>query len=1265
MAVNHTFKNGDVFRVRWTGTVKPELAGVQGMRPLYLAASAMTPTIDIDLYASRSNAFPHESKDGWWKNLLPTWKFYDDENNVITRITASGKKVPSLSGDPVLSGMYVFEASARFANDLPTDYRKPTYLWAVMELSGCMVEGENCYESYANSNVLDAVEVKTAGIWPDEILYTIDGKTPLSAEYHWADQIVPFIGIAHSSYYDTDYIASDKHNTLPGVIYDFPNTSAVAVPFLYTNKISTEVVSAASEEPLRHNGKIVMDDEGVPVPAYYETSSFSVYAPIVAYETEEYELASAVTETSSTGGEPETPIPDSIAVYKAPTFRLYDDRKKNHFYTGGYFIANATTHVAGKHPTITSFEGSASNQYSNDSYLPPYAIWASAPYEGVLYRAIPEAKLDKVDEDELRSIGVTSKTLDWGSVPPDQGHDNGYEIAFSGMEHTPSHQELDDEGIASAYHISGVQGIYSMCVDINYNLWCVDEELAKLYLFSPYGETLSSMDLNDLFWEAASGDTLAQKYFGNGTSAFDKAKCGLQPSYISITPELAPRLTIAYHNSYLVTTHDALTGKVIGYDYSNPIGYRGDRDEIEDNFSKKGFHAHVDNANKPTVIANGEDGSLWVGYSSTSVGMDDDYVKIDEENESKVCLYEDGEIDHRSASTLSYKFLLGTNVLDMCPYKESLYVLTENEDGDCRFVRLYKLPGGNDLGSEDIIPLGTMPTLKNPNHITISSDGKCWFHYGKRNLFCYDTVTEESYDFDWDRVRLYELNDKLQVSDEYQELDGMSIDTDDYLWIIDNFAKNNLQRIDSVKLLEWAKSQSSSKPTEIADGICILDNPATGPNPDGRRISPKGEFGKTQDKWSQYRLYDSTVDVPFVVANGDWTGIKLQNAFNNVKPDYCIGKSGTLYNLNYDRFRFRKYNESWDTVDNMKKNILVSKFREASESFWNEYAQSMIGGVDNHSYPMGRRLYERIANIVPNLHDIEDSTIDGLYSMAKAQDVPLNSYDLHFPEAVQRMADLFSCRHERIWGERCPCTENYTEQHKAAMGIPGREECPKCGFSSWNYVRNSEGTEKKVCKRCGWIDPKYKEAKTCFCPSCGHWHKSNLGEKFDISEKNLLTDKTPYIVRNPMDSNSIFQKIVPTENSVRDAALVLQKIESRTWNKNDSDIFYRVPENFAESIMELTNENARLMAIHTQFYVTDLWYNFCFWKFRGTECGVQNIGLVHWDDRYTTFPESLSGIEEFYKEPDTSESQPNGYAPLVFNWLLHNGLMFGKDGYKE
>jgi hypothetical protein len=57
--------------------------------------------------------------------------------------------------------------------------------------------------------------------------------------------------------------------------------------------------------------------------------------------------------------------------------------------------------------------------------------------------------------------------------------------------------------------------------------------------------------------------------------------------------------------------------------------------------------------------------------------------------------------------------------------------------------------------------------------------------------------------------------------------------------------------------------------------------------------------------------------------------------------------------------------------------------------------------------------------------------------------------------------------------------------------------------------------------------------------------------------------------------------------------------------------------------------------------------------------------LVHWDDRYTTFPESLSGIEEFYKEPDTSESQPNGYAPLVFNWLLHNGLMFGKDGYKE
>jgi hypothetical protein len=97
----------------------------------------------------------------------------------------------------------------------------------------------------------------------------------------------------------------------------------------------------------------------------------------------------------------------------------------------------------------------------------------------------------------------------------------------------------------------------------------------------------------------------------------------------------------------------------------------------------------------------------------------------------------------------------------------------------------------------------------------------------------------------------------------------------------------------------------------------------------------------------------------------------------------------------------------------------------------------------------------------------------------------------------------------------------------------------------------------------------------------------------------------------------------------------------------------------------ITNQ-ARLLAIHTQFFIGhERWFDQCFWKFNDDKCLTQNIGIVKWEDDYTTFPESADSLDSFYKSPNTqSQSEgndPEGYMELILNYLLHNGLMFHKD----
>lgn len=1183
------------FYIKWGESVKPEFSGITGKRPLHITASGTTPSATVHLYAADSESFPNENRRGWWESLLPTWRFVNEDGKTITSLTMSGTKKSD--------GTYSYSGDVWFIDDMPSKKRVNTYLYAVLETSAIQLKSEHGWPSYANSRVKDIVIHRTAGIWPDEIRYTTDGLSALSGNYHWTNQIIPFIGTAHSSYYEL--IKDDKKDIGSGILFDFPNTSGVDVAFSGLSLVARDKISEETGDYKTSGGKRILDEEGEPIPITVDTY-IRTYAPITRYEDLRYVETSGYLQTSSDHILiPESDwdiIPNSSATWQAPAFSRIDDRKNNNFYIGGYFIGNLQapdfSRAAGE-----TFTGSAETKYANDAYLPPFSIWVSAPYDGLLYRISPNG--DCIEPEEGPS-GFT-----WAST-----------LATSDkLEKTPN--------VQAAYHTSGVHGVYCFALDLNYDAWMVDGETAKLYKYNAYGERLSAFDLNEQFRGLASADPIASSLYFPA----DKRYIGIEPSWLAYAPFGKERIYIGYHNSYLITTHDK-TGKMLEYDISNPLAYRGSLEEIDRNVQDKGFHAYVDNANKPTEIVVGKTGDVWVGYTSTSVGYDSDRKEISEEDETKICVYKNGEIHHdQSPPTMS--FPLGTSIVSMCRYDGKLYVLTTDYQNNSEFFSLEE--SGGRIVKSTIVSGGGF--LKSPGHITISSDGIVWFHHKIDTLCMYDTKEKYFYEFSDDLYPKSPDSKKnflnydrsgYNVNDDLCEIDGMEIDTDDYLWVVDNYATNNIHRIDTRQLRQIAYSMRLGADDNEMD-LSVPPGKIKGEYK--KLIFVKGMFNpppEPQYNWKNVKDQPDEIDVPFLLAEGDWTGIKLQIALNEQKPDYMVGNSGKMMILNYDNFRFRKFNETWDIIDAMKSCILVPKFAQSSKTFWDEYAKSMVGGVDNHSYPIGRRLHERIANIVPNLHDVEDSTINGLYSMAHAQDVPMNNYDLHYPEAAQRIADLFSCRHERIWGERCHCNENYTVTQKAARD------------------------------------------KTHYCQKCNHWHKTNLGPEFDIGDRNLVTDKRPYVVKNNMDHTSNFLRIEPSDKSVADAIEVLNRILNNKWDKDDTTVahkFYHIPEAFAASIKELTSWNAQLMAIHTQFYVTDMWFNYCFWEFLPRECEYQDIGLVNWDDKYTTFPESMSGIEEFYANPSPQEfletGNLEGIAQLTFNWILHNGLMFGKDGYEE
>jgi hypothetical protein len=110
-----------------------------------------------------------------------------------------------------------------------------------------------------------------------------------------------------------------------------------------------------------------------------------------------------------------------------------------------------------------------------------------------------------------------------------------------------------------------------------------------------------------------------------------------------------------------------------------------------------------------------------------------------------------------------------------------------------------------------------------------------------------------------------------------------------------------------------------------------------------------------------------------------------------------------------------------------------------------------LGGVQpvwSTNMQLGRAVYEKISNFLINHQDIDEAGIKQLYSIARYLDVPIDNYNLRYPPAIEKLINLGSIKHSRLWGEIVKCNLNITN----------KRVCPRCGYVHSNLGKKIEDT---------------------------------------------------------------------------------------------------------------------------------------------------------------------------------------------------------------
>lgn len=153
-------------------------------------------------------------------------------------------------------------------------------------------------------------------------------------------------------------------------------------------------------------------------------------------------------------------------------------------------------------------------------------------------------------------------------------------------------------------------------------------------------------------------------------------------------------------------------------------------------------------------------------------------------------------------------------------------------------------------------------------------------------------------------------------------------------------------------------------------------------------------------------------------AFGDWTGFRWMNKYKNTTGVRSISGSTTFNVLpSAGKYKIAKFNEDFDPAETIKSYRQQPTLMDQTVLF-DDFIGTIVGTISSEPTHLGRQIYEKIGNFVENTADVDECNIRALYSLCKQYDIDINNYDFSYPGGLNRIMNLLSINHKKLWGER-------------------------------------------------------------------------------------------------------------------------------------------------------------------------------------------------------------------------------------------------------
>ena len=160
-------------------------------------------------------------------------------------------------------------------------------------------------------------------------------------------------------------------------------------------------------------------------------------------------------------------------------------------------------------------------------------------------------------------------------------------------------------------------------------------------------------------------------------------------------------------------------------------------------------------------------------------------------------------------------------------------------------------------------------------------------------------------------------------------------------------------------------------------------------------------------------------------ADGDWTGLNWYRKYANTIPQYITNNTNTTITgtsvlldfVDFQQTDIFKINENFDLADNMH-SLAFTEILTESEFLFKKFLGSIYGKYPFKHTDVGVTLYEKTANYVSNISDIDYCNVKEIYNLAEMMDIDLQNFNLNYPQEVQRIMNLASVNLSKLLGAR-------------------------------------------------------------------------------------------------------------------------------------------------------------------------------------------------------------------------------------------------------